>query len=191
MRILIAGALLCVSFAAQGQAVTARWVNATITTAGTPIPASGSGALVRTVVEYGTKTATNGFGTKQGEVWVAAPATSLQLSLVVAQEYALRAFHCNTYATAFVVNAPGCSAFSNVAIVFVQPPTPQTPTGLTVSSTRIESAEWTCRDIAGNILSSHTRQDKAEEACLNRALAALDTPFEVRPSGYRWVAQVR
>jgi hypothetical protein len=61
----------------------------------------------------------------------------------------------------------------------------------TVTSTRIESAEWTCLDYSGAVLSSRTRADKAQEACSNRALAAPGQVFEMRPSGYRITAAVR
>jgi hypothetical protein len=47
----------------------------------------------------------------------------------------------------------------------------------TVTSTRIESAEWTCRDSSGAVLSSHTLADKAQEACSNLALPAPGHAF--------------
>jgi hypothetical protein len=118
------------SFAVAAETKTVTWVNATQNTDGTTIAASGTGSLVRTVVEYGTRNGT-AFGTKQGEISVAAPATTLQLNLVVIQQYALRAFHCNTHAgTTFVANGTGCSDFSNVALTDVLPPRPRAPTGL-------------------------------------------------------------
>lgn len=58
----------------------------------------------------------------------------------------------------------------------------------TVTSTRVEQAEWVCEDAAGIILSNHTRQDKAMEACSNRALANPGQDFYIRPSAYRIVA---
>jgi hypothetical protein len=118
---------------AHAETVTASWTNATTNTDSTAIPSSGPGSLVRTVVEYGTRNGST-FGTKAGEVFVAAPATTLSLNLVVVQEYALRAFHCNTYATTFALGAAGCSAASNVVFRTVQPPTPGVPQNLTVSS---------------------------------------------------------
>ncbi|MGQ0836340.1 MAG: hypothetical protein ACT4O5_15750 [Gammaproteobacteria bacterium] len=60
--------------------------------------------------------------------------------------------------------------------------------GAQVTSTRIDSASWTCRDTAGAILTSHERQDKAQEECTNRALKSPGTAFEIRPSGFRIVA---
>lgn len=59
-----------------------------------------------------------------------------------------------------------------------------------IKSTRVESAEWTCRDADGNVLSSHERPDTAIVSCANRALASPGEVFEARPSGYRIVASV-
>jgi hypothetical protein len=121
---------------AHAEVKTVTWANATQNTDGTAIPASGTGSLVRTIVEYGTRDAQGGFGTKQGEMSVAAPATTLNLNLVVIQEYALRAFHCNTHAgTTFVLDGVGCSASSNVALTTVQPPKPAPPSSLSAVST--------------------------------------------------------
>lgn len=61
----------------------------------------------------------------------------------------------------------------------------------TVTSTRIESAEWTCRDSAGAVLSPPPRDDQAPEACSSLALAAPGQVFEMRPSGDRIAAAVR
>lgn len=79
------------------------------------------------------------------------------------------------------------SVFSNSAskTIAAQP----APTPTRVTSTRIEAAEWTCRDANGVILTSHTRQDKAQEECTNRALANPGVTYEIRPSGYRIIAQ--
>jgi hypothetical protein len=68
-------------------------------------------------------------------------------------------------------------------------PTPSPPSALTVTSTRIDAAEWTCRDSAGAVLSSNTRQDKAQESCTNLALKNPGKVYEMRPSGYRIQAQ--
>jgi hypothetical protein len=62
--------------------------------------------------------------------------------------------------------------------------------GQTITSTRIESASWTCRDASGAVLTTHERQDKAQEECTNRALKSPNTTFEMRPSGFRIVAVV-
>lgn len=77
------------------------------------------------------------------------------------------------------------SGKSNAASKTVDPPVPNPPSNLTVTSTRIEAAEWTCRDATGAVLSSHVRQDKAQEACTNLALANVGLSYEMRPSGYR------
>jgi len=58
----------------------------------------------------------------------------------------------------------------------------------TIETTREDAIEWTCEDAAGTILSNHTRQDKAQSACTNRALADPGTPYFFRPSAYRVVA---
>ena len=56
----------------------------------------------------------------------------------------------------------------------------------TVISTRIESAEWTCR--SGAEFSSHPRMDKAKEVCSSRASAPPGQVFKARSSDYRIVA---
>ena len=53
-----------------------------------------------------------------------------------------------------------------------------------VSSIRDSSSEWQCETRDGTVLSSHTRQDKAFQACFNRALASGDT-FIVRGGTFR------
>jgi hypothetical protein len=60
----------------------------------------------------------------------------------------------------------------------------------TVSWTRIESAEWTCRDSSGALLSSGTQAHNAHETCGNRALAAPGQVFEMSPIGYRNITSV-
>lgn len=182
---------LSVVMCAHAETKTVTWVNATRNTDNSTIPATGPGSLARTTVEYGSCASRNPdvFGTKIGEIFIAAPANSLQVNLVVVQEYCIRAFHSNTYATTFSTAAPGNSAFSGIATTTVAPPTPQQPTSITITSTRIDPASWTCRDASGSILSSHERQDKAQESCTNYALASLGTAFEMRASGYRIVAR--
>jgi hypothetical protein len=131
--LMLFGALLAHPAFADTKTVT--WVNSTQNTDSTPIPVTGAGSLVRTTVEYGTCNATNtGIATKAGEIFVAAPATTLQLSLVVVQMYCLDAFHSNTFATTFVAGAAGNSARSNIVLSSVAPPTPGPPTGLVVTS---------------------------------------------------------
>jgi hypothetical protein len=191
MRFIFAALAALVTFSVTAETKTITWVNATRNTDNTTIPATGPGSLARTTVEYGSCLSRNPdvFGTKIGEIFVAAPANSLTVNLVVVQEYCLRAFHSNTYATTFNTTAAGNSAFSNTAVTTVAPPTPQPPASITITSTRIGTADWECLDGAGAVLSQHVRQDKAFESCANRAYAALNTPFEIRPSGYRIVAQ--
>ena len=191
MRYVLALLAMCAALPCYPETKTVTWVNATRNIDGTTIPATGPGSLTRTTVEYGSCASRNPdvFGTKIGEIFVAAPANTLTVNLVVVQEYCLRAFHSNTYATAFNTGAAGNSAYSNTASTVVAPPTPSTPTNITVTSTRIEPASWTCRDQAGAVLSSHERQDKAQESCTNYALANLGSAFEMRPSGYRIVAR--
>lgn len=126
MRYLFA-ALLFLSFAAQAENKTVTWVNATKNTDGSTIPATGPGSLTRTTVEYGTCAAGNAFGTKAGEVFVAPPATTLTVNLVVVQMYCLRAMHTNTFGMV--------SAASNIAVTSVAPPTPGAPQTFTVSGT--------------------------------------------------------
>jgi hypothetical protein len=193
MRYLIAVAALLLAGHSLAETKTVTWTNATRNTDNSVIPATGPGSLARTTVEYGSCTSRNPdvFGTKAGEIFVAAPATSLTVNLVVVQEYCLRAFHSNTYATMFSPSSPGNSGFSNVASTVVQPPTPGVPTNITVTSTRIEPSEWTCRDASGAILTSHTRQDTAQTACTNLAIASLGAIYEIRPSGYRISAVAR
>ena len=51
-------------------------------------------------------------------------------------------------------------------------------------SVRNSQYEWTCENAAGDVLSGHTRQDKAEVACSNRALTDGLT-YYVRSGVYR------
>ncbi|MCK1709645.1 MULTISPECIES: hypothetical protein [unclassified Bradyrhizobium] len=61
----------------------------------------------------------------------------------------------------------------------------------TVTSTRIEAAEWTCRGSADAALSSLLRDDQAPEACSDHALVAPGQMFEMRSSGDRIATTVR
>lgn len=104
------------------------WVNATKNTDNTNIPATGVGSLTRTTVDYGTCTAApvKTFNVKQGEMFIAPPANTATVALVVIQEYCFRAWHTNTYGNT--------SPFSNVVAKANLPPTPQAPSGLTVAA---------------------------------------------------------
>ncbi|MCA6107154.1 hypothetical protein [Bradyrhizobium cenepequi] len=62
---------------------------------------------------------------------------------------------------------------------------------LILASTRIESAELTCRNFSSAVRLSDTRADKAPEACPSGALVAPGQVFEMRPNGYRIGAAVR
>lgn len=121
---------LIVGFALTGavgaENATLTWTNAATNVDGTPIVATGPGSLTRTTVEYGTCAANHAFGVKAGEVFVAAPATTLVVNMVVVQEYCFRAFHTNTYGA---VSAP-----SNVAWKANPPPLPGPPGNLAVQT---------------------------------------------------------
>lgn len=108
------------------------WVNATKNTDNSTIPATGAGALTRTTVDYGTCSAPGVFGTKQGEIFVAAPANTATVSMVVIQQFCFRAWHTNTYGS--------ISAFSNVVTKNNPAPTPGAPGTLTVAA---DLTAWT------------------------------------------------
>jgi hypothetical protein len=105
MRKLIALFFLC--GVALADTATVSWELPTQNDDHTPIPAAGPNSLLGTTVEYGSCSAPGVFGTKQGEKFVAAPATTTQIDLAEPQTYCLRAS---------VKNASGAvSGFSNVA----------------------------------------------------------------------------
>jgi hypothetical protein len=56
-----------------------------------------------------------------------------------------------------------------------------------VESVRDGQYEWTCEDAAGNLISGHTRQDKAFQSCYNAALASGEI-FYVRGGSFRVTA---
>lgn len=58
----------------------------------------------------------------------------------------------------------------------------------TVTSMRIESAQWTCLDSARAVLSNHTRAARADEPCNNCDFGAQGQEFETRLGGYRIAA---
>jgi hypothetical protein len=75
-------------------------------------------------------------------------------------------------------------------------PAPSPPTGITVASTRMEPYEWTCRDSSGVVITNHRSAVEAQTSCTNKAIESLlggtarqSATFEMRPSGYRFVAQ--
>lgn len=53
-----------------------------------------------------------------------------------------------------------------------------------VESVRESQYEWTCEDADGNLVSGHTRQDKAFQSCYNAALATGET-YYVRGGAFR------
>jgi hypothetical protein len=59
--------------------------------------------------------------------------------------------------------------------------------GAEVSSVRSSQYEWQCEDSDGNLISGHTRQDKAFQSCINQALATGETYF-VRGGEFRVTA---
>jgi hypothetical protein len=124
-------------FAAWGSALAATanltWINATQNTDNSAIPATcpagaaPCGRLALTIIEYGTCSAPNVFGTKAGEITVTAPATSATVNMVVVQTYCFRAIHENDYLMR--------GASSNVTSKVNAPPVPGAPSGLTTPAT--------------------------------------------------------
>lgn len=131
---------LVLSTAVLADVKTVTWTNAQQNTDGTAIPATGAGSLVRTTVEYGTCNAgKTAIASKVGEMQVAAPATTLQVSLVVVQEYCLDAWHSNTFATTFAPSTAttvvtGNSVRSGVVVTQSNPPQPNPPAGVVVGN---------------------------------------------------------
>ena len=58
----------------------------------------------------------------------------------------------------------------------------------TYESVRDSRYEWQCETQAGELLSGHTRQDKAFQSCINRGLADPGTVYIVRGGTYRIIA---
>ena len=99
---------------------TVSWSPPVTNTDGSTIPASGDGSITETRVQYGTCTSGGGFGTAQGQVVVAMPATSVEInSFTAGQTVCFRAFARNTFGIE--------SAASNVASKTFDPPTPRPP----------------------------------------------------------------
>jgi hypothetical protein len=117
MRIQVAIAALLLCGSALAETASISWVLPTSNTDSTAIPPSGAGSLTRTTIEYGNCVGTpRAFGAKIGEMWVAPPAVTLNVAMVVVQEYCFRGFVTNTYGAT--------SAMSNVAWKANPPPTP-------------------------------------------------------------------
>lgn len=107
------------------------WSPPVTNTDGTTIPASGAGSITETRVQYGTCASGGGFGTAQGQVIVAMPATSVEInSFVSGQTVCFRAFAKNTFGVE--------SAASNVASKTFDPPTPRPPVLVVVNPTAFD-----------------------------------------------------
>ena len=96
------------------------WSPPVTNTDGSTIPLSGDGSITETRVQYGTCASGGGFGTAQGQVVVAMPATSVEInSFTSGQTVCFRAFVRNTFGIE--------SAASNVASKTFDPPKPRPP----------------------------------------------------------------
>lgn len=124
---IVAFALLClviVYVATMGKAfaadATVTWTMPTTNTDGSAIPASGSGAITSTRIEYGTCSG-SAFGTSAGNVTVNAPATTATITGFAAGSTAcFRAFVRNTFGNE--------SGPSGVVAKTFPTPTPNPPT---------------------------------------------------------------
>jgi hypothetical protein len=106
--------------AAYAADATITWTMPTQNTDNSAIPASGSGSIASTRVEWGSCTSTGGFGTKAGERIVNAPATTTTITgLASGSTFCFRAFVRNT--------AGAESAASNVVSRVMPSPTPKPP----------------------------------------------------------------
>lgn len=134
IAVLITLAALTSTRGARADDATISWGLPTQNTNGSTIVAPPApGSLTRTTIEYGSCTGTGAaraFATKLGEMWVAPPATSLVVAMVVVQEYCFRGYVTNT----FGMN----SSLSNVAWKANAPPTPG---GVTITVTQ-NSTAW-------------------------------------------------
>ena len=102
------------------------WTNPTQNTDGSTIPATGAGSLTQTRVEWGACASAGVFGTKAGEVVVAAPAVAATINGVTpGSTVCVQAFTKNTYGSE--------SAASAVVSKVVPAPVPQPPVLVTVS----------------------------------------------------------
>ena len=91
---LVIGVLCGVARAADA---TVSWTHPTLNTDGSPIPSTGAGSISNTRIEYGS-CAGAAFGTKAGEVNVAAPASSTTIiGLAAATTYCFRGYSRNSY----------------------------------------------------------------------------------------------
>jgi len=90
--------LSCFSTVALGATATLTWTHPTQNTDGSIIPATGNGSIAQTRVEWGTCSSTGGFGTKESEVVVQYPTSTVTINNFVGGEtVCFRAFSKNTY----------------------------------------------------------------------------------------------
>jgi hypothetical protein len=101
------------------------WTLPTTNTDGSSIPASGTGSLTSSRVEYGTCSGSS-FGTKISEIVVGVPATNAVIEDLAAGTYCFRVFAKNTYGTE--------SGPSAVVSKTIATPVPNPPTLVTVST---------------------------------------------------------
>lgn len=183
MRLAAAVLLLLVPFAAFGQtcpvgppdpvadnAVRLNWSAVTTNTNGTPIV----GTVTYTVYKR--------VGTTDTVVCTTTATNAGQSNLAVGT---------HSYVVSARVGTGPESAKAGPVSKAVAAPIPNEPPNLTIASTRIGPDSFTCRDAAGNVLTRHERQDKAQESCTNLAIANLGKPYDVIPSGYRIEARQR
>lgn len=106
------------------------WTNATTNTDGTAIPATCTttpcGRLTSTIVEYGSCSGTNVFGTKVGEITSPPTTLNIAVNLVVIQTYCFRAKHINDYTES--------SGYTNVLSKANIAPVPNPPATFTMAN---------------------------------------------------------
>jgi len=97
-NILLGVFLAAVSSAALGATATITWTHPTQNEDGSLIPATGNGSIAQTRVEWGTCTSTNGFGTKESDIVVPYPESTVTINnFLGGEKVCFRAFSKNTY----------------------------------------------------------------------------------------------
>lgn len=156
------------SLAHAGDA-TVSWTLPTQNTDGSAIPATGTGSLTATRVEYGTCSGT-AFGTKSGEVTVPAPGASVTISGFAAGSTAcFRAAAQNTFGIE--------SAMSAVVSKTFPAPTPKPPVITTVSGL---VWEYRVHPVDGPYLARAVGSIDAGKLCLGLAPLYGEDLFRVR-----------
>jgi chitodextrinase len=140
--------LMLLAFAAHASTASVSWTHPTQNTDGTAIPASGTGALASSRVEFGSCGGGGTFGTAAGQVTVNAPATSTTITgLAPATTYCFRVFARNTFGNE--------SEASNVASKTTPTPTPNPPVlsaTITVAYSTMQRARRThIRQVVGTV----------------------------------------